>query len=514
VFGRSSKLLNRLAVQAQRTLDLAVRAVEEVPTVLYRRERANRATFDRFGRMGGYNRPQTQFVGLYPYERRMLEQYFPPPPGRRLAHGVGGGRELLALVKAGYSMDAYKPSVSLASAASTLIDAPVSVLPLSAQEWAMPPTHLPPIERGTYWHTGYFAHRTEERELRQETAVAEYDLAYREANPLIYAHAVLLPAPEPESRGAFVMGAPICQAKASASLSGSQMKDPALSQATPGPNPQAWVYQELAVEVLRKVVARCDAAGLPFLTVKGAVTSRLFYDDIAERPITDVDVRIRSTDFWRWREIAKNWTERCWSVVWTYRSRAYDFSPVSLDVETDVGPPGLCALTVDAMLSRAERYEITTGVRVLVPEIHDHAVILTVNAFKDRFVVGNPWSITDLERIVGSPSFRIGTFVDLAVRSRIATIAWIVASRLETQYGNVQWAAIRSVIERKAEPRRLYAIAYRRVATSAAGASLPGYLFTTLGGDSILSRTRALGTAVARVGESKLRGWTQTRGVG
>lgn len=52
---------------------------------------------------------------------------------------------------------------------------------------------LPPIERGTGWHAGYFYHLTEEEELREEASEAGYEVAYWEKDPLIYPHAVLLP---------------------------------------------------------------------------------------------------------------------------------------------------------------------------------------------------------------------------------------------------------------------------------------------------------------------------------
>jgi Uncharacterised nucleotidyltransferase len=281
-----------------------------------------------------------------------------------------------------------------------------------------------------------------------------------------------------------------------------------------GATRQAWIHQEIAVEILRKVTALCDPARLPFLVVKGAVTSRLLYDDIAERPISDVDIRIRRRDFWRWREIAEEWKPVCWNVVWTYRNRAYDFSPLSLDVEADIGPPGLCSLTVDAALSRATRLDIAVGLNVLVPEIHDHALILVVNAFKDRFVVGNPWSIADLERIVRHPAFRHELFVELVRESHVTTMAWIVAAWLETHYASEQWGAIRSAIERTAAPRRLYATLYRRVAMSSGGASLPAYFFAMLGADSFPAQVRTFANTLAWVGERRLRGVTHTRSLG
>lgn len=45
--------------------------------------------------------------GLFPFESRMLKQFFPPPPARLLLPGAGGGRELRALREAGYCVEAF-----------------------------------------------------------------------------------------------------------------------------------------------------------------------------------------------------------------------------------------------------------------------------------------------------------------------------------------------------------------------------------------------------------------------
>jgi hypothetical protein len=231
----------------------------------------------------------------------------------------------------------------------------------------------------------------------------------------------------------------------------------------------------------------------------------MLYNDVAERPITDVDVRIRPRDFWRWRKVAREWDAPCWSVVWSARSRAYDFAPLSLDLEASVGPPGLCALTVATMLSRAVPFEIAADVRVLVPELHDHAVVLVVNAFKDRFVGGNPASLVDLERIVALRDFRCDTFVELAFLSQIATLTWIVAGWMEEERASQAWRAVRVAIESREEPRRLYAALYRRIAQSPSASSRPAYLYAMSGGDHPVHRLQTVAGLVASTAERVVR---------
>jgi len=64
-----------------------------------------------------YTTPEDQRSGLYPFERRGLA-FFPPPPARLLLHGAGAGRELFALLAMGYTVDAYEPVASFVNAAS------------------------------------------------------------------------------------------------------------------------------------------------------------------------------------------------------------------------------------------------------------------------------------------------------------------------------------------------------------------------------------------------------------
>jgi hypothetical protein len=275
-----------------------------------------------------------------------------------------------------------------------------------------------------------------------------------------------------------------------------------------------WIHQELALRILRDVADRCATAGIPFLAVKGVITARQLYDDVSQRSISDVDVRIRRCDFWRWRRMADRAGWPCWNAVWTFRSRSYEFLPLSLDVEADVGPPGMCALTVDEMLSRAEEVELAPGLRVLAPEIHDHAVLLAVNAYKDRFAVGNPHSRTDLDRMARHPRFRRDVFVERALAARIATIVWIVAACMAAGYDSQPWRAIGDAVERRARVDRGYARLYRRVAESPAVASIPAATMTSLGPDGAARRARALLTNLSWLAERWIRGRTGTHGRG
>jgi Uncharacterised nucleotidyltransferase len=282
---------------------------------------------------------------------------------------------------------------------------------------------------------------------------------------------------------------------------------PACGGSWPAPSLSAWALQHLAAGVVLEVAARCERAALPVLAVKGVVTSRFLYGDVAERPLTDVDVRIRGADLQRFARVAAaaGWPRL--RILRTYRSLTYDFGALSLDVEACVGPPGLCRLDVDTMLRRSERREIAPGRHVLVPEIHDHAVLLTVNAFKDKIAAAPAWAIADLERVVAHRAFGRDEFVARVVEARISTLAWIVAFWMESARGSEGWGAIRVAIESRGHVRSDYARRFQRQMAHASQdrPSMSLRLLARAAADSPFMRMRALVTAVACSAEIRAR---------
>lgn len=273
----------------------------------------------------------------------------------------------------------------------------------------------------------------------------------------------------------------------------------------------AWLLQNEGAEVLRKVLPRCEEAQIAALPVKGVVTSRCLYDDVAERPITDVDLRIRPRDLARFRRAAAASGWNCVRVARSYGNLIYDFGTLSLDVEAYVGPPGLCSLSVDEMLGRSQRQEIVPGLWTRVPELHDHAVLLTVNAFKDKIVTAAPWAIADLERVVLQPQFRRDVFIERLRQSHATTLAWIVADWMESSRKNEHWAAIRLAIESSTKVRRLYGWLFQRQLAIAHRAPMSLRLMARAGADTHFMQGEALVRALAWSAESRLRRFAATK---
>src|SRR3984957_19837063 len=63
------------------------------------------------------------------------------------------------------------------------------------------------------------------------------------------------------------------------------------------PSRANWFAHVAASRVLGTVVSALAAHSIPVLPVKGVVTAHLLYDDIALRPIRDIDIRLRPRDF-------------------------------------------------------------------------------------------------------------------------------------------------------------------------------------------------------------------------
>jgi hypothetical protein len=265
-----------------------------------------------------------------------------------------------------------------------------------------------------------------------------------------------------------------------------------------------WAIHMTARRVLEVVVRQFEAAGIEALGVKGVVTAHTLYREPTERPMGDVDLRIRADDFERAGRIAR---DAGWKIAeWKPAYRAFTLSVeglgVAVDVESAVGPPGLCGLSVSEMLSRATRG--AGGADVRVPELHDHAVLLSVNLFKDKFTMALPWAIEDTRRIVEAAGFDEDRFVDRARRAKVASIGWIVADWMARERGSASWKRIREKLGGERAPRPLYAWAFRRLQEKAPLA-LATRLLARIGADQAAMWSGALGRALAWQWASRAR---------
>ncbi len=224
----------------------------------------------------------------------------------------------------------------------------------------------------------------------------------------------------------------------------------------------AWVAQMAAARALRATVEVAAKASVEIVAVKGAVTSFLLYKDVSERPLGDVDVRIRKADRAVLRDAAKSQGFRVLEDGGPYDKLTLAFGDIAVDVECHVGAPYMTALTVDDLLRTAVTVRHPQGFAVRVPDIAHHAFVLAVNCFKDKLADITPWAREDTKRIALAEGFSVDKLAKVAREARAHTLVYLVAEHFAgdapTEPSAVVWEEVRVALETDA--RRVYLAAY------------------------------------------------------
>jgi hypothetical protein len=209
------------------------------------------------------------------------------------------------------------------------------------------------------------------------------------------------------------------------------------------PTTSTWVGQQLAYRAAEKVVRVLEAEGIRCLLVKGVVVAKQLYADPVERPFGDVDLLIRPRDFLRLLRVAK---KQGWPRVWdskTVGAVNVVVDGVPVDVASTVGPPGVSAVSVADFLGRARRAVEPVGFEHEAIEVHDHALLLAIDAFKDKLgASGKPWAKADLRRIAERSEFRADVLVARTREARLQTLVATVAGWLQAGDDNPEWRTI------------------------------------------------------------------------
>ncbi|HEY1691506.1 MAG TPA: nucleotidyltransferase family protein [Polyangiaceae bacterium] len=250
-----------------------------------------------------------------------------------------------------------------------------------------------------------------------------------------------------------------------------------------------WVKHQLAADAMRQVLPLLDAHGIDVLPVKGIVLAYRLYPSIENRPMADVDVRVRPRDLGRVARLARG---AGWSVRTTSRQLGtleFNVSKTLVEVETTIGPPGVCKLSVDEMLRRSRWCTGALAVRHREPEINDHALLLCINAFKDKLVLAPPWARQDLLRIARLPEFSITLLAKRAQQARVCTLLSIVAEWLSTAPDSENWRRVADRVRPMA--RRGYAILYSSLVRQAPASPILSVV-ARAASDSLIERCRAV----------------------
>jgi hypothetical protein len=256
-----------------------------------------------------------------------------------------------------------------------------------------------------------------------------------------------------------------------------------------------WASHEIALHALGQALEALRAAGVDPLVVKGMSLAYELYEDVADRPLDDADLRVRPGEFLR---AAGALRKRGWAVDPRSRqlgSIGFLVGHGLVEIESTIGPPGLCGLTVARVASRARARVLPGGLSFREPDVVDHAIVLVVNAFKDKLVDCPSWSVRDLVAIAEHPEFDRPSFLGRVREARAQTLTWIVADWLAHGHRSAVWRDIRDALG-PAPLRPAYARAFQRAAFGAPH-STRARVLARIASDDPASRFWALTAAVA-----------------
>jgi hypothetical protein len=200
--------------------------------------------------------------------------------------------------------------------------------------------------------------------------------------------------------------------------------------------------QALALHTARAVLEALEARGVRAVPVKGVVLAPQLYAP-GTRPLADVDLLVEPAAFRRAVDTAR---AQGWELVWDSKTLGnvnFVVGHLAIDVACRFGPAGVSALDVSTVLSRASRAQAPLGFPHWRIELHDHALLVALDAFKDKLGRGKAWAREDLVRLAAGPGFSPELLVQRAREARLCTLLALVADWLLAGGGDPAWAAVR-----------------------------------------------------------------------
>lgn len=270
-----------------------------------------------------------------------------------------------------------------------------------------------------------------------------------------------------------------------------------------------WLFHLRARAVAARVIGGLARAGIDVLPVKGIVTGATLYRDVAERPLTDVDLRFRPADFgeivaWAGREGI-----RIVQRMRTYSNVVLEVDGLHVDLEAHVAPPFTCALSIDTMLARSTPSDLF-GVPHVLPDPYDHDVLLLHNVFKDKLGHAFRWAIADVQRTPTRAGFHAPTLLDRLERARSLTMATVVADWMVGNDESDAWVELRDSLRARC-PRPGYARRQAELLRRLPHDALALRLHNRWVADDPWLRARAIARAIAWTVEGHITGGHERR---
>jgi hypothetical protein len=132
----------------------------------------------------------------------------------------------------------------------------------------------------------------------------------------------------------------------------------------------------------------------------------------------------------------------------------------------------------------------------LQPEVHDHALLLMVNAFKDKLAWASNGGFHDLARLAVRPGFSFDALAGRVREGGVAAIGRLVADWMVRERREPRWGALVTRLgERSAWP--LYERGFHALLRRDRPPSFALRLLARAGSDTFAMRARSLARATA-----------------
>jgi hypothetical protein len=268
------------------------------------------------------------------------------------------------------------------------------------------------------------------------------------------------------------------------------MQQQSLSGKTISPQLLTWAMHQSAAVALRTLRSVLDPIGIPYVPVKGVVLARWLYDDVAVRPIQDVDVLVAPHDFARAREALTALAGRPSYRADELGELGYALNGITVEIHSEVGRREFTRLDVPTLLSRCSVDDSTFGFPIQRIDDIDHFILLTVNVVKDCFVYAMPHLREDLTRLLARIDGRVAELVDRTHESGFSLGVWLVASWMAEDGGDPAFADLAA---RLGQPqRRLFVQVASRVRRSSRLPQPLRFVLACMTTDDAWDRWRAL----------------------
>jgi Uncharacterised nucleotidyltransferase len=218
-----------------------------------------------------------------------------------------------------------------------------------------------------------------------------------------------------------------------------------------------WVTQMLAARMVARVASALGSRAR-VMPVKGVLVARRFYDDPAERPMSDCDlvlVGMGARDAAR-RLVAEGWRVADWSNDPDVVDVAHPSIPgIHADLHSRPLPVGYGAVTAAWMADGATEDRRLFGVPVLVPDDRRLLVHLLGNILRDHIVNARAHTADDIARVLARSPHDVAAFAAVAHDARLRLGCWAALDWVGARVSEPRVAALRDALALSPSERRL-----------------------------------------------------------